>query len=57
MARGKRGGFKNTPPEQMLHAALKAVIDRAKADPKLVEDVAVGNALQPAAGQVNARMA
>lgn len=57
MGRSKRGGLKNTPPEQLLTAALKAVLERAKADPKLIEDVAVGNALQPAAGQVSARMA
>ena len=41
----------------MLSAAFKAVLERAKVDPKLIEDIAVGNALQPAAGQVSARMA
>lgn len=57
MGRSKRGGFKNTPPEQMLAAAFQGVLERGKADPKHIDDIAVGNALQPAAGQVTARMA
>jgi acetyl-CoA acetyltransferase len=34
----------------MLAAALKEVVARAKLDPKLVEDIAVGNNLQSGAG-------
>ena len=57
MAKGKRGGFNITPPEQLLCATFRGVIDRSKIDPKLIEDIVVGNALQPAAGQVTSRMA
>lgn len=57
MAKGKRGGFNITPPEQLLSATFRGVIDRSKIDPKLIEDIVVGNALQPAAGQVTSRMA
>ena len=46
-----------TPPEQLLSATFRGVIDRSKVDPKLIGDIVVGNALQPAAGQVTARMA
>ena len=45
MAKGKRGGFNITPPEQLLSATFRGVIDRSKIDPKLIEDIVVGNAL------------
>ena len=57
MAKGKRGGFNITPPEQLLSATFRGVIERSKVDPKLIQDIVVGNALQPAAGQVTSRMA
>ena len=41
----------------MLAAVLKGVIDRTGIDPKLIEDVAVGNVLPPGGGATVARMA
>ena len=57
MTRSKRGGFKDTLPEDLLAAALKGVVDRAGIDPKLVEDIAVGNVLPPGGGASVARAA
>ncbi|KAF9426661.1 3-ketoacyl-CoA thiolase with broad chain length specificity [Podila epigama] len=57
MTRGKRGGFKDTVPEDLLAAVLAAVIDRTKIDPKLVDDICVGNVLQAAGGATVSRMA
>jgi len=55
LSRAKHGPLKDTPPEIMLMHVLKAVLNESKLDPKLVEDVAVGNCLQPGAGAVTAR--
>lgn len=41
----------------MLAAVLKAVYERARVDPRLIEDVAVGNVLPPGGGASAARMA
>lgn len=57
MTRSKKGGFKDTLPEDLLAAALKGVVDRAGIDPKLVEDIAVGNVLPPGGGASVARAA
>jgi hypothetical protein len=53
----KKGGFKDTLPEELLSNVLKAVYTAAKLDPKLIEDVAVGNVLPPGGGATAARMA
>uniref|UniRef100_A0A1D1ZDC1 acetyl-CoA C-acyltransferase n=1 Tax=Anthurium amnicola TaxID=1678845 RepID=A0A1D1ZDC1_9ARAE len=57
MTRSKKGGFKDTLPEELLAAALKGVLDRAGIDPKLIEDIAVGNVLPPGGGATTARAA
>ncbi|PRP84476.1 3-ketoacyl-CoA thiolase A [Planoprotostelium fungivorum] len=57
MCKAKRGGFKDTHPTDLLSAALKASVERAKVDPKLVQDIVVGNVLPPGGGAVQARMA
>ena len=41
----------------MLAAVLKEAALRAKIDPKLIEDIAIGNNLQPSAGEIPSRMA
>lgn len=51
------GGLKDACPEDMLAAVLKGVIERSGIDPKLIEDVAVGNVLPPGGGATVARMA
>ncbi|QRW03369.1 hypothetical protein RhiLY_02368 [Ceratobasidium sp. AG-Ba] len=57
ITKARKGGFKDTLPEEMLSNVLKAVYTSAKLDPKLIEDVAVGNVLPPGGGATAARMA
>ncbi|KAF9975648.1 3-ketoacyl-CoA thiolase with broad chain length specificity [Actinomortierella ambigua] len=58
IAKGKRGGFKNTVPEDLLAAALIGIKERnPKLDPKLVDDICVGNVLQAAGGATVSRQA
>ena len=52
-----RGAQKDTNTEEMLVPVFKAVIDHTKIDPKLIEDVCVGNVLQNGAGANQTRMA
>ena len=58
MTKAKRGPQKDTPPEAMLLAVLRDVLKKANnLDPKLVEEVCIGNGLQPGAGATTSRMA
>ncbi|KAG0330542.1 3-ketoacyl-CoA thiolase with broad chain length specificity [Dissophora globulifera] len=57
MTRGKKGGFKDTVPEDLLAAVLIAIKDRSKIDPALVDDICVGNVLQASGGANVSRMA
>ena len=50
ITKAKKGYLKDTSPEVMLSVALKGAVDRAKLDPKLLQDIAIGNNLQPGAG-------
>ncbi|KAF9367968.1 3-ketoacyl-CoA thiolase with broad chain length specificity, partial [Mortierella sp. AD011] len=50
MTRGKKGGFKDTVPEDLLAAVLIAIKERNKIDPAIVDDICVGNVLQAAGG-------
>ena len=43
LTKAKRGGLKDTPPEVMLSTALVGLLERTKVDPKLVQDIVVGN--------------
>jgi acetyl-CoA acyltransferase 1 len=43
VGRARRGSFKDTSPDDLLHAVLVAIRERTGIDPALVEDVAVGN--------------
>jgi acetyl-CoA acyltransferase 1 len=54
---GKKGGFKDTRPEEILSAVLKAAYTKPGLDPALIGDIAVGNVLPPAGGASAARMA
>ena len=53
----KKGGFKDTRPEEILMEVLRAVYTKVSLDPALVEDVSVGNVLPPGGGAGAARMA
>lgn len=57
ITRAKRGGFKDTHPDQLLTAVLKAIHERTKLNVNLVEDVVVGNVLPAGGGATAARMA
>ncbi|KAK5987859.1 Acetyl-CoA acyltransferase [Cladobotryum mycophilum] len=55
--KGGKGGFKETPAADIMAAVLKAIIERSKINPALVEDVCVGNVLAPGAGATEMRAA
>jgi acetyl-CoA acyltransferase 1 len=57
MTKGKRGGFKDTRPEELLSGVLRAAYTKVNLDPALIEDISVGNVLPPAGGASGARMA
>ena len=57
ITKSRKGGFKDTHPEELLAAVFEAVIDKSKIDPKLIQDVAVGNVLPPGGGATVARAA
>jgi len=57
VTKARRGGFKDTHPTDLLSAALRGAVERAKVDPKLIQDIVVGNVLPPGGGAVQARMA
>lgn len=43
LAKGKKGGFKDTELDYMVYALLKKVLEKSKIDPNLIEDVCMGN--------------
>ncbi|KAI0046170.1 acetyl-CoA acetyl transferase [Auriscalpium vulgare] len=57
LTKGKKGGFKDTRPEEILSGVLRAVYTKAGLDPTLIEDIVVGNVLPAGGGANQARMA
>ena len=57
VTRARRGGLKDVHAEMMLATVLKGVLTKTGIDPKLIEDVVVGNVLPPGGGATVARMA
>ena len=57
MTRAKRGPQKDTGLESMLKPCLEAVAKQANIDKALVEDIVIGNVLNPGSAATNARMA
>lgn len=55
--KGGRGGFKDTQASDLVAGVLKAIIDRSKINPALVEDVCVGTVLAPGGGATEMRAA
>ncbi|XP_020113068.1 3-ketoacyl-CoA thiolase 2, peroxisomal-like [Ananas comosus] len=47
ICKSKRGGFKDTYPEDLLTAVLKALLDNTKLNPSDVGDIVVGTVLAP----------
>ncbi|XP_070622986.1 3-ketoacyl-CoA thiolase, peroxisomal [Erythrolamprus reginae] len=56
IARSKRGGFKETTPDELLAAVMTAVLNDVKLSPDQLGDICVGNVLQPGAGALMARV-
>lgn len=50
ICRGGKGGLKDMYPEDLLAVILKAAAERAKIDPKIVNDIQTGNVLQELGG-------
>ena len=57
LTRARKGLLKDTAPEVMLSQVLKGLLEKTKVDPAKVEDMIVGNCLQPAAGAIVSRAA
>jgi acetyl-CoA acyltransferase 1 len=57
ITKGGKGGFKDTAAADLLHGAFKALLERSKIDPNLVEDIAVGAVLAPGGGATEFRAA
>lgn len=55
--KGGKGGFKDTQAADIMAGVFKAVIDRSKINPALVEDIAVGTVLAPGGGATEMRAA
>jgi len=57
ITKGRKGGFKDTKPELILSHVLRGVYEKVGLDPKLIDDISVGNVLPPGGGATPARMA
>ncbi|PCH44012.1 acetyl-CoA acetyl transferase [Wolfiporia cocos MD-104 SS10] len=57
ITKSKKGGFKDTRPDEILSGVLRAVYTKVGLDPALVEDITVGNVLPAGGGANAARMA
>ncbi|OAL35682.1 hypothetical protein AYO20_05063 [Fonsecaea nubica] len=50
LTKARKGGLKDTATDELLIHVLKAIKDKSGINPDVVEDVCVGNVLQPAPG-------
>jgi acetyl-CoA acyltransferase 1 len=57
LAKAGRGQFKETAPEILISTVLKGLVEKTGVDVTKVEDMMVGNCLQPGAGALIARAA
>ncbi|CCM06532.1 uncharacterized protein FIBRA_08805 [Fibroporia radiculosa] len=57
VTKSKKGGFKDTRPEEILSGVLRAAYTRASLDPAAIEDICIGNVLPAGGGAAAARMA
>jgi len=57
LCKAGKGEFKETAPEVLLSTVLKGLIEKTGLDVSKVEDMMVGNCLQPGAGALLARAA
>ncbi|XP_072268085.1 3-ketoacyl-CoA thiolase, peroxisomal isoform X2 [Pyxicephalus adspersus] len=57
ICKAKRGGLKDTTPDELLSSVMTAVLKDVNLKPELIGDICVGNVLQPGGGPVVARIA
>jgi len=57
ICKAKKGGFKDTHPNDLLTAVLKAILDKTKINPDEIDDIQVGTAISPGGGASQARIA
>ncbi|BGP53155.1 hypothetical protein JCM8202_003671 [Rhodotorula sphaerocarpa] len=57
ITRARKGGLKDTCPEDLLKTVFEEVVKRGGVDKQLVEEIQVGNVLPPGGGATVARMA
>ncbi|XP_062243425.1 3-ketoacyl-CoA thiolase, peroxisomal [Platichthys flesus] len=57
ICRAKRGSFKDTTPDELLSAVMKAVLTDVGLSADQLGDICVGNVLQPGAGALMVRVA
>ncbi|NXD07977.1 THIKB thiolase, partial [Nothocercus nigrocapillus] len=57
IGRSKRGGFKDTTPDELLSAVMTAILQDLSLPPETLGDICVGNVLQPGAGASTVRVA
>jgi acetyl-CoA acyltransferase 1 len=56
LTKANRGGLKDTSPETLVAHVIKSVLAQAKLDPKLIQDICIGNVSQPGAGLYTSRI-
>lgn len=56
LTRAGKGPLRATPPEEMLKVLFEETIKRTGLDPHKIEDVCIGNVLQPGAGALSSRI-
>jgi len=56
LCRARKGGFKDLLQEDILAFALKAILERTRINPALIDDIQVGNVLPPGGGATLSRM-
>jgi acetyl-CoA acyltransferase 1 len=57
ITRARKGGFKDTLPEEILAGVFKAMLEKTKINPAIVNDICVGGVLPAGGGATHARMA
>ncbi|KAL8435965.1 hypothetical protein ACSSS7_002106 [Eimeria intestinalis] len=57
LTKAKRGGLRHAYPEDLLAVLFKELLNRTQLDPSKIEDVCIGNVIQPGAGALGARIA
>ncbi|KAM4705771.1 3-ketoacyl-CoA thiolase, peroxisomal [Rhinophrynus dorsalis] len=57
ICKAKRGGFKETTPDELLSSVMTAVLKDVNLSPEMIGDICVGNVLQPGGGALVARAA